>query len=585
MKAVLLNNRYRILKTLGRGGFGETYLTEDTHMPSGRKCVLKQLKPIVKNPKTPLWMKERFQREAAILEELGQGHPQIPRLYAYFSEEEKFYLVQEWIEGLTLNQYQEQEGNLHRDEVRQILLQLLPVLDYVHSRRIIHRDIKPENIILSQGDNIPFLIDFGAVKEAIATEVNNDSDSSYSASIGTPGYMSPEQAAGRPIYSSDLYSLGLTAIFLLTGKAPHELETDPRNGEIIWQEHAQNLDPELAEVVNKAIRFHPRDRFSTAQEMFNALQSDASDQVNNPTGVTLNVAPAGNFTRKYTAETARNNTVALNRQQPKKTKKRSLLASLGLFLLIAIGVGAGTFAAGFAVISSLLRSPDNFTEQVETSPITRQPDIFEAPADEIEDQETVAEGERGDRQTSKKKKQLKDVFGNLQQQSQNSGSDSDDSESQVGEKDKPAKTLAKGDIEPVTEIDIPILTTGTSESQLVSTLGQPNSQRQGWQPNSKVLVYYDVVPDRVNLSYQSDNTGKIRQTDVALNSTVSLGVMQETLDKMLGGKASADVKAKLRSVYNREANFSFFKLDNLEGKVQRDSKDRLTISVWERGFQ
>ena len=586
MKAALLNNRYRILQTLGRGGFGETYLTEDTHLPSGRKCVLKQLKPIVKNPKTPLWMKERFQREAAILEELGEGHFQIPQLYAYFSEEDKFYLVQEWIEGLTLDQYHEREGNLHRDEVRQILLQLLPVLDYVHSRRIIHRDIKPENIIVRQGDNTPFLIDFGAVKEAIATEVNDNYNSNYSASIGTPGYMSSEQAAGRPIYSSDLYSLGLTAIFLLTGKSPHELETDPSNGEIIWQEHAQNLDSELTAIINKAIRFHPRDRFSTAQEMLEALQGSASDGVNNLTGVTLNVAPGEDSAKNYTAKLGRNNTVALNRQQPKKTKKRSLLASLCLFVLIAIGVGAGTFATGFALISSLLRSPDNPSEQVETPATARRPDIFETPEDEVGDRETVAEGEReevGDRQNRKKKKQLKDIFGSDRQQVQDSSSDK--SESVAGDKDKPAKTLAKGDVEPASEIEFPILTTGTSESQLVSALGQPSSQRQGWQPNSKVLVYYDVIPDRVNLSYQSDDTGKIRQTDVALDSVVSLGAMQQTLDRMLGGNASADVKAKLRSVYNRETNFSFFKLDNLEGKVQRDSKDRLTISVWESGFQ
>ena len=586
MKAVLLNNRYRILTTLGRGGFGETYLTEDTHMPSRRKCVLKQLKPIVKKPQTPLWMKERFQREAAILEELGQQHPQIPQLYAYFSEADKFYLVQEWIEGLTLDQYWEQEGNLHRDEVRKILLQLLPVLDYVHSRRIIHRDIKPENIILRQGDNLPFLIDFGAVKEAIATEVNQGTSSNYSASIGTPGYMSSEQAAGRPIYSSDLYSLGLTAIFLLTGKSPNELESDPRNGEIIWQEHARNLDSELIGVIDKAIRFHPRDRFSTAGEMFAALQDGAIDsEVNNLTGMTLNVSPGGNSRRSYSAEFGNGRTVALSRTKPKPAKKRSLVASLGLFALIAIAVGAGTFATGFAIISSLLRSPEDTPQQVETPSVARQPDIFKTPEDGEKTSATEAEkrNEKDDK-TGKQKKKLKDVFANIQKQGQNSDTDSKPNRQEQGTVDKPPKTLAKGDVEPAPEINFPILTTGTSESQLVSTLGQPNSERQGWRPNSRVLVYYDVVPDRVNLSYQSDDTGKIRQTDVALNPTVSLGAMQETLSKMLGGKVSADIKEKLRSVYNRQTNLSFFKADNLEGKLQRDSKDRINISVWERGF-
>ncbi|WP_019506001.1 serine/threonine-protein kinase [Pleurocapsa sp. PCC 7319] len=602
MKAVMLNNRYRIIKTLGRGGFGETYLTEDTHMPSGRKCVLKQLKPIVKQPKTPLWMKERFQREAAILEELGENSNQIPQLYAYFSEDGKFYLVQEWIEGLTLDQYWEREGNLHRDEVRQILLQLLPVLNYVHSRRIIHRDIKPENIILRQGDNLPFLIDFGAVKEAMATEINQNSNSTYSASIGTPGYMSSEQAAGRPIYSSDLYSLGLTAIFLLTGKSPNELETNPRTGEIIWQEHAFNLDPKLAAVIDQAIRFHPRDRFATAQEMLVAINSGLNaPRTTHPTGATLNLAPRSNSaSEQYISRGNKHHTIAMEPKGANKPKKRGLLANVALFMLIAIGIGAGTFAAGFAVISSLLRSPETSTQQAEVKPPTRTPDLFPT----IEKQDDINQKESDQKQAEADKKEverneaaknaarrarLRKIAAEIRKKVRNSEPETTEEQPEVFVEEKPPKKLAKIELEPAstpeTEISIPILTTGTSESQLMSTLGEPNSTRRGWRPNSQVLVYYDVVPDQANISYQSDDTGKIRQTDVALNQSVSLGAMQQTLAKMLGGNAPAGVKEKLRSVYDRQANFSFFKVSNLEGKVQRDSKDRINISVWERGFQ
>lgn len=586
MKARLLNNRYRIIKTLGRGGFGETYLTEDTHMPSGRKCVLKQLKPIVKQPKTPLWMKERFQREAAILEELGEGSNQIPQLYAYFSEDDKFYLVQEWIEGLTLNQYWEKEGNLHQDEVREILTQLLPVLDYVHSRRIIHRDIKPENIILRQGDNLPFLIDFGAVKEAMATEINEDSNSNYSASIGTPGYMSSEQAAGRPIYSSDLYSLGLTVIFLLTGKAPNELETDPRNGEIIWQEHFHNLDPELNSAINKAIRFHPRDRFTTAQEMLNYLDNGINtSQTRTPTGATLNLAPGRNSGGdNYISQENGSNTVAMVSRRAKKSKKPGLLTNVALFLLIALGIAAGTFAAGFAVISSLLRSPDAPTNQAEVTPAPRQPDLFST-AEKREESKKAEEEKEAAKKAAREKAKLEAAEARKAAKEKARLEAAEDQPEIIVDSKSPKTLSKKIDLETATEINIPILTTGTSESQLVSTLGQPTKKRQGRKADSQVLVYYDVVPDQVNLSYQSDSKGKIRQTDVTLNQSVSLGAMQETLAKMLGGNAPAEIKEKLRDVHSRQTDFSFFKVNNLEGQVQRYGSDRILISVWERGFQ
>ncbi len=144
-----LNNRYQVIQVLGAGGFGETFLAEDTYMPSRRRCVIKQLKPITKDPQIYKTIQQRFEREAATLEYLGEGCEQIPKLYAYFCENGKFYLVQEWIQGQTLTDIVKARGPLQENQVREILLSLLSVLDYVHSKGIIHRNIKPENIIFA----------------------------------------------------------------------------------------------------------------------------------------------------------------------------------------------------------------------------------------------------------------------------------------------------------------------------------------------------------------------------------------------------------------------------------------------------
>ncbi|HEY9800901.1 MAG TPA: protein kinase [Leptolyngbyaceae cyanobacterium] len=268
----LLDNRYRVIRTLGSGGFGETFLAEDSQMPSNRRCVVKQLRPIQNNPQIYQLVQERFQREAAILEDLGSHTDQIPTLYAYFQANTQFYVVQEWVEGDTLTAKVQQQGVFSESAVKEILVNLLPVLEYVHSKRIIHRDIKPDNIILRHRDGKPVLIDFGAVRESMGTVFNSQGNATSSIVIGTPGYMPSEQAAGRPVYSSDLYSLAMTAIYLLTGKQPQEIETDPRTGDIIWHRYALSVSPTLAGVIDRAIAYHPRERFATAREMLEALQ-------------------------------------------------------------------------------------------------------------------------------------------------------------------------------------------------------------------------------------------------------------------------------------------------------------------------
>ncbi|MBD2438653.1 serine/threonine-protein kinase [Nostoc sp. FACHB-110] len=269
---MLLNNRYQVIQTLGSGGFGETFLAEDTQMPSHRRCVIKQLRPIQNNPQIYQLVQERFQREAAILEDLGGSNHQIPTLYAYFQSSGQFYVVQEWIEGETLTKKVQQQGLFSESALRDLLVNLLPILEYVHSKRIIHRDIKPDNIIIRHRDGKPVLIDFGAVRESMGTVVNSQGNPTSSIVIGTPGYMPSEQAAGRPLYSSDIYSLGMTAIYLLSGKQPQELETDPRTGEIVWRNYALSVSPTLAGILDRAIAYHPRERFATAREMLEALQ-------------------------------------------------------------------------------------------------------------------------------------------------------------------------------------------------------------------------------------------------------------------------------------------------------------------------
>ncbi|MCU0537855.1 MAG: protein kinase, partial [Hydrococcus sp. Prado102] len=218
--------------------------------------------------------------EATILERLGDEHPQIPRLYAYFEEFGQFYLVQEWIEGITLLNKVKQEGRLDENLVRDILINILSVLAYVHSHNIVHRDIKPTNIILRHSDDKPVLIDFGAVKETMGTVLANTEGSTYTLAIGTPGFMPTEQLAGRPVFASDIYSLGITAIYLLTGKHPQDFNTDPATGEIVWRQDAPYVSPALAAILDKATHPNWCDRYFSAKEMLEAITRITSVHLN-----------------------------------------------------------------------------------------------------------------------------------------------------------------------------------------------------------------------------------------------------------------------------------------------------------------
>lgn len=276
---LIFNNRYLTLEELGCGGFGCTYLALDTHMPSKPKCVVKQLAFDTDDADLYDLVQTRFQREAAILEILGKLSSQIPSLYACSQDGANLYLVQEWIDGESLQDKLDKRPSLDEVEVIEILVDLLPVLDLIHSKNVIHRDIKPGNIMVRNDDGRPVLIDFGAVKEVIPITASMISDSSRSIFIGTPQFAPLEQHQGKPVFASDLYSLGLTAICLLTGKPPAWKDTDLSTGKPVihrfrpgnWYSHAPRAGSVLKEALDKAIQPTIGDRFQSAREMQTAL--------------------------------------------------------------------------------------------------------------------------------------------------------------------------------------------------------------------------------------------------------------------------------------------------------------------------
>jgi serine/threonine protein kinase, bacterial len=270
--SLFLHDRYRVGKALGQGGFGATFLALDQTLPGYPKCVIKQLRPTTTSPQVLQMARELFEREARTLGKIG-NHPQIPRLLDYFEEQQQFYLVQEYVHGLTLQQEVKRDGPMTEAGVKQFLQELLPLMQYVHSQQVIHRDIKPANIIRRDQDRKLVLIDFGAVKNQVnptlaATSSEQTALTAYA--IGTPGFAPPEQMAMRPVYASDIYALGVTCIYLLTGKSPKDLDYNPATGEMVWR-HQVHITNHFAEVLTKMVEVSVKARYQSTEEVLKAL--------------------------------------------------------------------------------------------------------------------------------------------------------------------------------------------------------------------------------------------------------------------------------------------------------------------------
>jgi serine/threonine protein kinase len=268
-----LASRYRIIDKLGEGSFAETYLAEDEHLPNGYRCVVKKLKTGVEEESRLQIAKRLFDSEAKTLHQLG-SHAQIPQLLAHFEEQSEFYLVEEYIEGTSL--YHELATGQQWSEgyVLNLLQDILEALRFVHYKGHIHRDIKPSNIIRRARDGKLVLIDFGAVKQVTNQVLDENNHAAHTVIVGTPGYMPSEQLRGSPRMSSDVFAVGMIALYALTGLNPAlgQLPEDDQTAEIIWRDRA-TVSPELAAILDRMVAYDFRQRYLSAQEALDAIHS------------------------------------------------------------------------------------------------------------------------------------------------------------------------------------------------------------------------------------------------------------------------------------------------------------------------
>lgn len=283
----ILGNRYEIVRELGRGGFGRSYLAIDRNK-FGEKCVLKEFAPQVRGQAELVKAKELFEREAGVLYKLN--HPQIPAfrelLRVNTGGTESLLLVQDYIEGETylqrLNQRLKQQQVFGESEVVELLHDLLPVLAYIHNLGVIHRDISPDNIIYRDRDKLPVLIDFGGVKQIATTIVARYSTVKIRTRIGKQGYAPDEQMIrGKVSAASDLYSLGATALTLLTGIDASTIY-NPAETKWEWRKYIK-LNPEFGAVIDRLLQHNPQHRYQSATEVVAALPARA----NHPTAAPI----------------------------------------------------------------------------------------------------------------------------------------------------------------------------------------------------------------------------------------------------------------------------------------------------------
>lgn len=335
----IVNRQYQIIRQLGRGGFGVTYLARDNHQPKDADAVVLKQIPIPQSEASGESRNadyfRRLELEANTLWKLK--HPCIPGFLARFTEGEYFYIVQEYIAGQDLSLEIVAGEPIEEAQAIAMLREILLILQFVHGNNIIHRDIKPANIVRRDEDDSLVLIDFGAVKEE-ATGHTNTSGIYLTQAICTPGYAPAEQLAGIPKFESDIYAVGMMIMQAVTGFSMQAINSsgrsprrDPNNQcRYDWQSYATNISPGLRKIISKMIEYHFGDRYQSVAEVLEALDNLDPSPETIPETIPVNSSPGS--TRIITGETST--------KSPSRFKFNSNIAIGTSFILVILGIAA-----------------------------------------------------------------------------------------------------------------------------------------------------------------------------------------------------------------------------------------------------
>lgn len=395
------NSRYRVLKLLGEGGFGRTFLAVDEENPQQKECVIKQFFPQGSTYSAVMPLAgnsvysgeemeeseskgraiarkaaELFEAEAMQLEMLG-NHPQIPKFLGHFQQDGYQYLIQEYIEGKNLAEELAENGPFNETKIWELLNDLLPVLEFVHKSKVIHRDLKPENIIrhrLSPGSvelespgetevkkankSQLVLVDFGAAKI-----VQKSGLPKKGTVIGSAAYTAPEQLMGKAVFASDIYSLGVTCIHLLTQVSPFDL-FDGRENEWVWRHYLKvPVSEELGAILDKMLAGATGRRYHSASAIIRQLNPQKLEYMET---VYFSRETVSNAVKKAQSLVAANTgliypNVNQNRAAEIRAELQKALASFGIKVQVSQGKKQLT-----VVIS---RKEDNKVERSELSQI------------------------------------------------------------------------------------------------------------------------------------------------------------------------------------------------------------------------